>query len=360
MNNQFKLYYSSLYLIIIISSVLGGLRLVDFRTVLFLNISVFLYSLNYFHVYVKYRLSFFWLSYLILLVPLSLSNTHYLDVLLSIKWILLLIVGVVISSVNLFSNIDRNYKYYSALLNIFLFFYFIFFVSGFRRQEIFLMDESNFELLILLVPAIYFIFSNKFSAFDVVKLSLIVGISGSRSGLLELGVVLFLFFNTRQFSIYLKYIIFLIGFFIIFLLLIQRGSNIEDVDRFKFLTLFLYEMNTFSFFEILFGPLRFTPLSPEVCSSLSYYDSLFSKGPDGSVCYSIIYHSFIMRVLRDHGLILSFLAFFTLYLFLVKTYSKKLAFYVLLIVLINSISVSGLANSFLWLGLLISPKKYLI
>jgi hypothetical protein len=50
------------------------------------------------------------------------------------------------------------------------------------------------------------------------------------------------------------------------------------------------------------GAFPLTPLSPGSCGSLAFYEILFSK-TDPGVCYSVIFHSFLMRAVFDHGLL---------------------------------------------------------
>ncbi len=64
-----------------------------------------------------------------------------------------------------------------------------------------------------------------------------------------------------------------------------------------------------------------TPLLPASCADLSYYQTLFSYAGDGR-CYSVILHSFIMRVIYDHGIIGFAFLIFCLFIYLDK-YSIK-------------------------------------
>lgn len=349
---------SGFILLLFASAVLGALKLLPFRTGLIINLFYLLLSIKFIKRFISVRHSFIWLIYLIILIIVGLPNTHYLDFLISVKWIIFLILGVGFASQNLFSSVNQNLKYYRILTNIYLGFYSYLFFTSTYRQSIFLLDESNFELLILFVPAIYFIFLKKLLLTDIVKLAIIVLLCGSRSGLLIFAVLAYLFIQSQSLAPIKKVFIFLFGgIFLTFFLLI-REVNLYEIDRYKFFLYFISDLSNFELTEIIFGPTRFTPLPPEICNSLSFYDDLLSKGPNEEICYAVIYHSFILRILRDHGIIITILAFKTLFDIVSKTHSKKLGKFILIVVLINSLSVSGIANTFLWIGLLISPKYY--
>lgn len=349
---------SGFILLLFASAVLGALKLLPFRTGLIINLFYLLISVKFIKRFISVRHSFIWLIYLIILIIVGLPNTHYLDFLIIVKWIIFLILGVGFASQNLFSSVNQNLKYYRILTNIYLAFYSYLFLTSTYRQSIFLLDESNFELIILFVPAIYFIFLKKLLLTDIVKLAIIVLLCGSRSGLLTLAVLAYLFIQSQSLPSIKKIPIFLFGGILLTSLLLTRELNLYNIDRYKFFLLFINDLSGFGISEIIFGPKRFTPLPPEICNSLSFYDDLLSKGPNKESCYAVIYHSFILRILRDHGIIITILAFKTLFHFVSNTYSKKLGKFILFIVLINSLSVSGIANTFLWIGVLISPKYY--
>lgn len=349
---------SGFILLLFASAVLGALKLLTIRTGLIINLFYLLISIKFIKRFISVRHSFIWLIYLIILIIVGLPNTHYLDFLISVKWIIFLILGVGFASQNLFSSVNQNLKYYRILTNIYLGFYSYLFLTSTYRQSIFLLDESNFELLILFVPAIYFIFLKKLLLTDIVKLAIIVLLCGSRSGLLIFAVLAYLFIQSQSLAPIKKVFIFLFGGAFLTFFLFIREVNLYEIDRYKFFLYFISDLSNFKLIEIIFGPTRFTPLPPEICNSLSFYDDLLSKGPNEEICYAVIYHSFILRILRDHGIIITILAFKTLFDIVSKTHSKKLGKFILIVVLINSLSVSGIANTFLWIGLLISPKYY--
>lgn len=89
---------------------------------------------------------------------------------------------------------------------------------------------------------------------------------------------------------------------------LEKGAS---VDRIRFLLFFLDETQDWRWWDYVFGSAPLTPLSPETCSALSYWEDLYSFSGDGQ-CYSVILHSYIIRVIFDHGVFgLLFLVLFT-------------------------------------------------
>jgi hypothetical protein len=75
-----------------------------------------------------------------------------------------------------------------------------------------------------------------------------------------------------------------------------------ELDRLVFFRTFQYEVRNWPLWEFMTGSFPLTPLSPGSCGSLAFYDDLFSK-TDAGICYSVIFHSFLMRAVFDHGLL---------------------------------------------------------
>jgi len=87
----------------------------------------------------------------------------------------------------------------------------------------------------------------------------------------------------------------------------------------------------------------------EVCSRLSFYDALFSYSGNGS-CYSVVLHSFNMRILFDHGVIVAFICGSLLWKFMAGSPGKAKCCVIALLVL-NGLSVSSLNSIYAALGL---------
>jgi hypothetical protein len=139
-----------------------------------------------------------------------------------------------------------------------------------------------------------------------------------------------------------------------FLVFRARGGSIEDSDRAHFLSAFLSETHDWTIVHWLFGNPPITPLSDNICSSLSYYQLLFSSSGDGH-CYSVILHLFALRVLLDFGVV-GLIVSCVLPLFLLRRAGLPVSLALLLVVIaqLNGLSVSGLNNEFIVLPLFIA------
>ena len=156
-----------------------------------------------------------------------------------------------------------------------------------------------------------------------------------------------------SFKTLIGFIIFAFIFSLSIIVLMQRlGGGIESFDRFVFFQYFLNDISNWSFSDYFFGNLPLTPMSANTCNGLNFYYTLFSQKNDGT-CYSVVLHSYILRMIYDHGF---FGLFFVLY-FIFKAlrtvgYNVKLCLTVLGLILINGLSVSAFNSVFCFLGLL--------
>lgn len=227
-----------------------------------------------------------------------------------------------------------------------------------------ILYENNFELIFLAIMYIVNVHYNskRRDLYFYWLLSLVV-ISGSRSAMLAM---IFCFYANYIKGIDYKTILgFLFAPIVLYLVLdsfisrLQPGQTIEDIDRFRFLTYFIYEIRDWTILNYLFGAERITPLSNETCSALSFYQNLFSYSKDGT-CYSVILHSYVMRALFDHGLIMFTLVFLVYFSLLKKeNYSFKNRFCVLGVAVSSSLSVSAFNSIYVALPfalILISEK----
>lgn len=165
-----------------------------------------------------------------------------------------------------------------------------------------LYEENNFELIFLIL--LFYLASSelkyKLSVFYAV--CFVVLISGSRSVFLGLAVV-YLFTFSRKIDAYFLISTASLPFLAIiggWLFLSRMDGGLEEVDRFKFMLVFLSEVQSWAWFEFLTGAPALTPLSNSSCNALAFYETLFSFSDDGT-CYSVILHSYFFRVIFDHG-----------------------------------------------------------
>ncbi|MGS2762733.1 hypothetical protein [Sinomicrobium sp. M5D2P9] len=127
--------------------------------------------------------------------------------------------------------------------------------------------------------------------------------------------------------------------------------DIEKTDRFKFLMVFVDEIREWSIINYLFGADRITALSAEACSKLGYYQSLFSYSGDGS-CYSVIFHSYILRAIYDHGIIgFILISVFVYFVITLSGFERKQALVIVGIALLNGLSVSSFNSVYFALGI---------
>ena len=116
---------------------------------------------------------------------------------------------------------------------------------------------------------------------------------------------------------------------------------------------FFNEIENWSLWNYLFGSPIITSLTEETCTGLSYYSELFSNKGDQS-CYSVIFHSFILRVIFDHGILgLFFLIHIVYRVLFLSGFSKRYVLTIIGVLLLNSISISSLNSVFSIFGLMI-------
>ena len=247
------------------------------------------------------------------------------------------------------------FHFYKFLVAVFALKYF--FVVFFKSSRPTLFFENNFELMLLsLVFYLYYVLKGKVSLKHQVIISVIFLLAQSISGLLILVFVLGMV-NIKQILKKIHIVIpgiILLGVGTIYVLKDRLGGELDfrNNDRFKFLTVFLNEIENWDFINYLFGASRITPLSEGACRKLGYWQSLFSYSGDGS-CYSVVLHSYIFRVVFDHGFIgLLFICYFVYSIIIRSGFSRNDGLTVLGIVFINGISVSSFNSIYFVLGIM--------
>lgn len=131
--------------------------------------------------------------------------------------------------------------------------------------------------------------------------------------------------------------------------LLERGASI---DRVRFLLYFLDNTEEWRWWNVMLGTQPLTPLSPETCEALSFWSDMYSFSGDGS-CYSVILHSYIIRVIFDHGVLgLVFLMSFTVCALRKSGYTWMDTFCVLGALLASSLSVSAFNSVFAMLSMI--------
>lgn len=213
--------------------------------------------------------------------------------------------------------------------------------------------ENNFELIFVLL--IYYAIADALGKYKFICfafLSLLVVLSGSRSAILALLVIYgFVFLS----EINIKTIVFflLLISLSVFIVVQRSVGGIEDIDRFIFLTVFIDEIKNWDLSNFIFGSRPLTPLSYYSCTALSFYESLFSFSGDGR-CYSVILHSYLLRLIFDHGVAgLVFIFSFVVYGMMMAGYKMKQIVCVVGVIISTGLSVSSMNSIYVAMALLI-------
>jgi len=224
-----------------------------------------------------------------------------------------------------------------------------------------LFTENNFE--IALFAGIFIIIFTYCRQNDIVFnlrwyliLIFVIALSGSRSGvftgILVTVVVIRVPFATAKkkfIRIFLLVLVLSISAFTFY----NRGSVITKTDRYSFFKIFRSETHNRGIFNWIFGNYTIEPLSITSCIKLNYYEVLVTDHIYGT-CYSVILHSFLLRVLWDFGFAGLLLSLLAIYLRINTVLPKPLPQTLTLLAFINSISVSGPNNVYVVTPILIA------
>lgn len=222
-----------------------------------------------------------------------------------------------------------------------------------------LLLENNFELALFvgLVIALYEHLGRN-RGWLVVLLGVLTILAGSRSGAIVYIILVFVaVLQAHRLNLFLRYMLALAGLvmtLIPVLIFTSRSQGIARIDRLRFLDVFIAETQNWTLLHWIFGTAPITPLSSGGCHALSYYESLFSSTDDGT-CYSVILHSFLMRVIFDAGLLGLLISIAVPLLLMIRAGSTPLiAISLIAVSLANGVSVSGLNNPYVALPILIA------
>lgn len=223
-----------------------------------------------------------------------------------------------------------------------------------------LLLENNFELALFcgLAAALYSHLGNR-RGWLIVILGVLTVLSGSRSGAVVFVILaLYAVIQFRSANLFYRYLLGLISLAAAALPIIVFNERAQGavfrLDRLNFLDVFLAETRQWTAVEWLFGTVPLTPLNPNSCLSLSYYQALFSSTGDGS-CYSVILHAFTLRVIFDAGLLgLAIAVLVPWYIMRRAGVTRWLTLTLTLIAVANGFSVSGLNNPYVALPILVA------
>lgn len=134
----------------------------------------------------------------------------------------------------------------------------------------------------------------------------------------------------------------------------SRTEDLSSIDRFRMLMLFISEIENQNIVSLLFGHIGLTPLQSYTCSELSFYKNLFSSSGDGR-CYALIFHSMVMRVGFDHGLVGIFLIIILINESLkAASYPARIRVSLISAVFLSGVSVSSIGSSAISLPFLLA------
>lgn len=186
---------------------------------------------------------------------------------------------------------------------------------------------------------------------------LIALLSQSRSGILAFAcLVVFAFFASPGRMKALRALLFGIplGSAAVGYVFASRSAGEIQMDRARFFNVFKHNVADWDLATWMFGTTPLTPLSTGSCASLSFYQSLIYS-PEYDTCYSVVLHSFGMRVVYDAGILGLVLAFgIPLFAMLKSGVSKKVAFALLAIAVTNALSVSSINNPYVALPIFLA------
>lgn len=252
--------------------------------------------------------------------------------------------------------------FYNVLLAVFFVKYLLIVALGIGTRPV-VYEENNFELMLLyaLYLVRFSITKEKYMSY-LILIGAITLISLSRSSLIMYSVlVIYIFYISfkKTWVFILPFAVMAMGAVIIYIFS-QRSSSLEDIDRYRFMLVFWGEVKDWSILQWLVGAERITPLSYVACDAMSFWQSLFSFSGDGT-CYSVILHSFLLRVILDHGLLGLIFMIYSAYQLLAKSNVDKWHIRVFVaIVILNGLSVSSFNNLFFALSMvfLMTTNRY--
>jgi hypothetical protein len=212
-----------------------------------------------------------------------------------------------------------------------------------------ILTENNYELFLFmgLLVVSYRRMGSRVIAY-VILLGLTVLESGSRSAAVGFVVlVVFVALSGETVSYFRRYLWALVSVAVVLVpvfIFQSRGTTAENLDRLNFLNKFISETGHWGPVEWLIGSPPLTQLSYQTCQQLSFYNLLLSSAQDGS-CYSVILHSFILRVVFDFGVLGFLLSIVGLWIIMAKgKVGLGIRLALIALALANGFSVSGANN----------------
>ncbi|RJT25984.1 hypothetical protein [Buttiauxella izardii] len=293
------------------------------------------------------------------IINVGIMGVNYLDYFLANKFVVYFMILLYLSGKCAFSPLFIK-NIYTLLLYSFLIKYILWhFLSDSSRPGIFV--ENNFELLFLILLSIVKIERvGGLTKLEMIILPSVFLLSGSRSGLLCILFMMFCYmFKTIDYKIILKLIFLSLLALTVFKIFESRmvGMELQQIDRYVFFEGFLHSIKGWGILNYIFGNYILAPLDAYTCSRLSFYQVLFSY--NGSYeCYSVILHSFVLRVIYDFGFLGFILTLLILWRLLSTHLSVRSSIIAFACILLNGFSVSSLNSALCMLGLIFIITSY--
>lgn len=271
-------------------------------------------------------------------------GTHPLDFVLAFKSIYYVILLCAFCGKDIFRPKDV------AALHRFLLFVFLVVYAvkrfGLGHDRPIVLIENNFELIFLsLVFYANYIATGRLNFADILALIAIVALSGSRSSAVAAVIVLVFCINPTKLrgrDIIAIVGVAAVGLAAAYVFMARTATGLAGIDRLRFLNYFFESTDHWNFWDFLVGAPRLTPLSDTACRALAFYENLFSYSGDGT-CYSVILHSFNLRVIYDHGLLGAAFLYAAVWIVLGRQ-SLRVKLCVALVLFATGMSVSALNN----------------
>lgn len=328
-------------------------------------ISPLIYCYKYSHANIFILFSIFWLVAFKFFLSIYFFYVPISDFIIGNKFIIYLFVLVMMIGCQKF-DIKYYERFYNILLIAFLFKYIAWSLLVNNRPGLF--AENNFELMFLLLYSLG-LYSTKgsLSGGQFFLFGLIFILSMSRSAIATLIAIMFIL-SFRGISVKsFLYLFFATAVSAVsaFFVLARFSGGLESIDRFVFFQQFIFSIGSWNWYNFIFGTIIQEPLPTFVCNNLSFYETLFSDY-DSNICYSVIFHSFVLRLVYDFGLLGLLIVMLLLFYVIRSMHSPKVALCGCVIILLNGFSVSSLNSVYGFLGLFLlivapgNPKEIVV
>lgn len=322
-----------------------------------LFICVFLFSLTKLS---KNRIRYFkadWIILLIYLISYSLSTILMVGLSIftipTLKILLYLLIILTVASSNAAISRAHITQLFKVIIYLVFIKYAVSLTLGLNTRPIF-FTENNFEVIFFTTMFLCSIAKPELFEFKKgfrIATFLTIVMSGSASGALGLiSSVSLLKFKDILRSPIIIFIGSLVCIFPLYLVFSKFSNGLEAIDRYQYIIAAIATLSERSYPELILGPGYIKPMAAETCKTLSYLSTKIT--PEGQ-CFSSILSVGLLRQTLDFGLIPILLGHVLLFrIFRFYKVPKNFSLALLVLVIANGLSVSGLGNQFWILSVL--------